>query len=116
MWLRQTTFMQILHERSHATGQLAALKETVGAQKATCEFLLMRLQQVEHERAVLTEKFLGISLPVPVVKQMPSPASTITADDLLNAMPSFEDIGDEQAAAEGISWDESGRVTYTKKA
>jgi hypothetical protein len=116
MWIKAATFERLMKERYEATGVNIALERMATAQKATIEFMAMRLQQVEHERALLTEKFLGISLPVPVVKNMPSLASTITADDLLNSMPSFEDMGDDAAAAEGVSWDETGRIVYAKKA
>lgn len=116
MFIKQTTFERLVEERTEATTRATVLERMVSAQKATLEFMLLRLQQVEHERAVLTEKFLGISLPVPVVKSMPSAASTITADDLLNSMPSFEDMGDDEAAAAGIDWDEQGRVVHKKKA
>jgi hypothetical protein len=116
MWIKAELFERLIKERAEATGVNLALERMVTSQKATIEFMALRLQQVEHERALLTEKFLGISLPVPVVKNMPSPASVITADDLLNSMPSFEDMGDEAAAAAGIGWDPSGRVVYAKKA
>lgn len=115
MWITQATFERLIDERSAATGRVVSLVEQVAAQKATVEWLMLRLSQVEHERAILTETFLGIKLPVPVVKHAPMPQNTITAEDLLNSMPSFEDVGDEEAAKQGIGWDEHGRVNYSKK-
>lgn len=116
MWIKQQTFERLIEERAEASGRVQSLIEQVSAQKATVEWLMLRLSQVEHERAILTETFLGVKLPVPVIKSAPSPASTITADDLLNSMPSFEDMGDDAAAAAGISWDEHSRVVYKNKA
>jgi hypothetical protein len=30
----------------------------------------------------------------------------------LNSLPSFEDVGDEEAARLGIQWDEEGKILY----
>jgi hypothetical protein len=116
MWIKQAVVERLIAERAEMNGVNIALERMVEAQKATVEFMAMRLQQVEHERALLTEKFLGISLPVPVVKTMPGPEQHLTAADLLNALPNFDDMGDEAAASQGISWDKDGRVIYTQKA
>lgn len=114
MWISKATFEKLIEDRSIAQGEARALAERVQAQNATLEMFAIRTQQLEHERAVMLDRYLGVKIAVPTLR---TAAPEITADDLLNSMPSFEDIGDEEAAKQGIGWeDDTGRVVYAKKA
>jgi hypothetical protein len=70
-----------------------------------------RINALEKERSILLMRAAGIALPVPeIVPTMPR--STAPGFD---ALPSFEDVGDGEAARLGLSNDEAtGELIHTK--
>jgi hypothetical protein len=116
MWIKQSVVERLIKERSEASGAAQAMERQIAAQNATVEWMMLRLGQLEHERAVLVERYMGVTLAVPKITRAPDVASTLTADDLLNSMPSFEDMGEAEAQRQGVDWDEQGRVVYKNRA
>jgi hypothetical protein len=114
MWVRYSTFEAMLKERSEAVGAAQALKEQVVAQKGTLEWLTFRLTQLEHERAQLIFNYMGVKITVP--EAIPASTETpLSASEMLNAVPSFDDMGDDAAKAHGIGWNDDGRVIQNGK-
>ena len=115
MWIRYSTLETLLKERSEAVGVAHALEQQVVAQKGTLEWLTFRLTQLEHERAQLIFNYMGVKITTPELDPAPT-TKPISGTDLLNDVPTFNDVGDEEAARMGLDWDAEGRVTVHGKA
>ena len=79
----------------------------------TMDWFRVRITQVEHERAALIYKYMGVKIDVPSIEEAPEPTG-LTSGDILSQIPSFEDMGDEEAKRQGIGWDAQGELTYGK--
>jgi hypothetical protein len=76
----------------------------------TMDWMRVRLNQVEQERADLIERYLGVKISVPNIAPAEKPTDNA---DLFNQTPSFEDVGDAEAERLSIRWDnQTGEVLY----
>lgn len=95
----------------HALGENAALKAQVAAMQTTMDWMRVRVNSLEHERAQLLFNYMGVKVAAPVIEAAPA---TKSADqslaEILHRAAHFEDIGDEQAAKLGIGWNEDGSI------
>lgn len=78
----------------------------------TIDWMRHRINALEKERAILMMKAAGVQLPVPEI--VPTRPGTLTMPPDFQTMPSFEDVGDDEAARLGIKHDEAGVVEYVK--
>lgn len=75
------------------------------------DWLRHRVNALEKQNAQLLQKVTGVAFPTPeIVAVRPG---TMTVD--FDTMPSFEDLGDAEAARLGVSLDEQGHVVYADK-
>lgn len=112
MWISRVMFEQLIEARAAATAVVTELKSQNVAQKTTMDWMMMRLTQLEHERAQLIHNYMGVKIEVPSIEpETPS----VTTSDLLSQTMSFDDVGDDEAKKQGIDWDEMGRVVYGKR-
>lgn len=112
MWISKEQFLALVHERSQSQGVAQALEKQNIALQSTMDWLKVRLTQLEHERAQLIHNYMGVKIAVPSFEpERPS----IQMSDILGATQSFDDVGDEEAAKQGIGWDLNGEVVYSKK-
>lgn len=81
------------------------------ALQTTMDWMRTRLNQLEHERAQLIYQYMGVKIAVPVIAPTPA-VQPETVADMVNDMPSFNDVGDEEAAKQGIGWNLAGEVVY----
>ena len=72
------------------------LKTQLTAANANFDWLRLRVNQLEHERAALLEKAAGIKTVVPEIVRTPS-----QMDSMINAF-SFDDVGEEMAKRLGL--------------
>lgn len=112
MWISQATFTSLVADRAKAEGEARALETHNVALKTTMDWMAMRLTQLEHERAQLIFNYMGVKIQVPSIEPAGEP---VTTSDILSAAPSFADMGDEAAKAEGYDWDAEGRLTQHGK-
>lgn len=113
MWIARPSYERLLKERDEAHGANRALEQQTTTQKITMDWLMVRLTQLEHERAQLLHRYMGVEIVVPTMEPTPS-AGSVQAR-ALEDLPSFADMGDEQAKAAGLDWDTEGRVTLHGK-
>lgn len=112
MWIGKEQFLELVHEKSQAQGVAQALERQNTALQSTMDWLKMRLTQLEQERAQLIFNYMGVKIAVPSIEpERPS----IAMSDILGSTQSFDDVGDEEAAKQGIGWNEMGEVAYSKK-
>lgn len=114
MWIRRADYDSLLGVALQAKGASEVLERQVASQKTTMEWMIHRLTQLEHERAQLIYRYMGIKITVPTLETEtpPSPDASAIGSDL----PSFDDVGDEEAKRLGLDWDNDGRVTQHGKA
>jgi hypothetical protein len=125
MWVNKHLFQVILDDNKHMTervehaervmgemfGGQHALQEQKAKDDVTIDWMRHRINALEKERSILLMRAAGIALPVPeIVPTMPR--STAPGFD---ALPSFEDVGDGEAARLGLANDEAtGELIHTK--
>lgn len=113
MWVKRSEFRQLVQDTAAALGARDAMQRQVDAQKTNQDWMVLRLTQLEHERAQLLYRYMDVKITVPTVElDLPvTPASSAIGSDL----PSFADVGDEEAKRQGLDWDDQGRVTQDGK-
>ncbi len=114
MWIRRGEYDVLMQRALLAQGERDAMQRQVDAQKTHQEWMVLRLTQLEHERAQLLYRYMDIKITVPTVElDVPiTPESSSIGSDL----PSFNDVGDDEAKRMGLDWDADGRVTQHGKA
>lgn len=126
MWVNKILFNTLLADNKATADRLAAVWNTCHilqtkhddalAQKAkddmTIDWMRHRVNELSKHNAVLLAKATGINVPVPEI--VPTRPGTLTLPPDFPTMPSFEDVGDEEARRLGIGHDEAGVVEYAK--
>lgn len=106
MWISRATFDALNTERLTATAEARTLAAQNDKLTITMDWMRMRLEQVERERAHLLKTYMGVAATVPeFVKPEPS------QEDVIGGANVFNDIGDDQAKALGVGWNGDGSVT-----
>lgn len=128
MWINRKYFESIvanceLHLRNvmslgSENVSLRTRAQELTAQKAkddiTIDWMRHRINALEKERAVLVQKAAGISLPVPEI--VPTRPGTMSAPPSFDSMPTFDDVGDAEAARLGLRHDDHGFLEDMKTA
>jgi hypothetical protein len=94
--------------RAKAEGVATALEKEVVALHTMNDWLRIRVEQVERERAKLIELHFGVKVEVPHIRA----AVEATPEQILNDLPTFADVGDAVAEKLGISWNPDGTLAY----
>lgn len=105
--------LEVIDTRTSNADLTARIIET-RSQKAkddiTIDWMRHRINALEKQNAILMQSAAGIAFPVPEI--VPTRPGSMSPD--YTEMPSFEDVGDAEAARLGISVDEAGNVQYVK--
>ena len=109
MWINRDIVANLQIEHASARAEVRVLAEQNKVLQVNLDWLRTRVNQLEHERAQLIFNYMGVKIAVPEIQ-------TVKQDDVhpLNAIPHFNDVGDDEAARMGIGWDQEGRVAYSK--
>lgn len=110
MWLSRQTWDQERDARIKAEAETASIKQYNIALQTTMDWQRVRLNQLEHERARLIETYMGVKIAVPEISAEPMDSASI-----LQEVPNFDDVGDEQATKLGIQWNDLGEVVHLPK-
>ena len=113
MWIRRKTYDEMLSRALVATGEAQAMQRQVDAQKTSLDWMIHRMTQLEHERAALIYRYMDIKITVPEL--VPDTPVTDQTSQIGNDLPSFNDVGDDEAKKLGLDWDKEGRVTQHGK-
>jgi hypothetical protein len=106
MWITRKDYRELIHARAQAYGEAQALERQTLVFTTTLDWLRVRVNQLERERAALLFNQTGIKFPVPEI------VNTSEAKKSLDEAPSFEDPGDEAAAQLGITHALDGTLLY----
>ena len=106
MWITRSIIDDLRHTITKLTTENALLTGQSKAMEVTLDWFRVRITQLEHERAVLLRTYMGVTVPeMSIEKDKPQ-----TRQDAYFATPHFDDIGDDEARKEGLSWDAEGYV------
>ncbi len=108
MFIARHVYDEQRMERVKANEECTALNRVNIQLNAHIEWLHLRLVQVETERAFLLKKYMGVDIPVPEITPVDTPPD-------MNQTVSFEDMGDQQAEALGIGWNDDGSLRVEKR-
>ena len=108
MWITRSEYVDLVDKSARMQGERDAMQRQVDAQKTNQDWMVLRLTQLEHERAQLLYRYMDVKVTVPTVElDVPvTPATSAIGSDL----PSFNDVGDDEAKKLGLDWDDQGRV------
>ena len=98
-----------LQELAAVRAKYEILEREHAGQQTTLTWQILRINQLEKERAILFGRVTNLPIPVPELVQNAIPSSIPLASDAL-----FEDMGDAAAKRAGIDHDDEGVVRYTQ--
>ena len=108
---QEAELRQRAHDAAILIGENRALAEQKAKDDVHIDWLRHRVNALEKMTAVLMQKAAGVSLPVPEI--VPTRPGSMTVPDF-SSMPSFEDVGEEEARRLGIEHDDAGELVYKK--
>lgn len=116
MWIDRSThrrLLQLVSDLEKAMALSEGIRQTYSEQnkvlQTNLDWLRVRVNQLEHERAQLVYNYMGIKIQTPEI-QRTTPVDTPVHP--LVELPSFEDMGDAEAKRQGVEWNDEGRVVY----
>jgi hypothetical protein len=126
MWVNKELFQRVLDDNKQQAdtiqtqiigltslhGESQLLKTQKAKDDSHIDWLRHRVNALEKQNAVLMQKAAGIAMPVPEI--IPTLARTIGGTPDFDHIPSFEDVGEDEARRLGIDHDDEGRLTYTR--
>lgn len=114
MWISQKARLKEIEDsiqlRIERDQALVQLKQ----QETTLAWFMHRLTQVEQERSRLIFNFTGVKVEAPTYEKSDpeKDGASMIQQNPLNALPSFNDVGDLEAERLGIQWDDEGKLIY----
>lgn len=117
MWISREVYQDLKDKVTKAEQRAEAEVVAGRALKETLNWLMVRVTSMEKERAVLLYRMFDIKIPVPELDAAPPPAEVLPnpfgANSKLNSLADlFADMGDAEAAKQGITHDAEGAVIY----
>lgn len=127
MWVNKSLFQHVLDDNKRqaddlriGTAEISKALATVSelrGQKVrddvSIDWMRHRINALEKERAIMLMKVAGVALPVPEI--VPTRPGTLSDLPQFDQMPSFEDVGDEEAVRLGVRHTGSGELEYTER-
>lgn len=110
MWIRRQMFEDLISKRAVAEGEARTLAEQNKVLQANMDWMRLRISQVEKINAQFLYNISGVKIPVPEVQNAMTQA--MGENHPFNKLPSFEDVGDQQASEMGIKVNRDGTITY----
>ena len=110
MWLSRIVYQDLRESLVAAQAERDTQHATVAALNTTMDWFRVRITQLEHERALMLQNYLGVTVPTMSIDKVETPSHIRPNYD---PVPHFDDIGDEEAKRLGIEWNpETSEITY----
>lgn len=110
MWIDRKTYDDLRLDNAKLQEESRVLNRTNNQMATTIDWFRVRITQLEHERAQLLFNYTGVKISTPVIEHAPS----VDVARALQSMPSFQDIGDAEAAKLGVGWGDAGEMMELK--
>lgn len=107
MWIDRKVYDVLRLDYTKANEECKALAGSNHSLQTTLDWLMVRVTQLERERQQLLLQYTGVKVEIPVITRQPIDASVP-----IDALPNFDDMGDDQAKKLGIGWNKDGTVSY----
>ena len=114
MWISQKVYLKSIEDAIQLRLERDTAVQQIKQQETTLAWFMHRLTQIEKERSQLIFNYTGVKVEAPAY-EAPDPekdAASMLNKNPLNALPSFSDVGDEEARRLGIDWNNEGEVIY----
>lgn len=107
MWISRKEYDALRLDNVKLREESSVLNRTQAAFQATFDWMRVRVTQLELERNQLISKYMGVEMPTPVIHQTASPR-----DNPMGQLPTFQDVGDDEARKLGVNWHDDGTVHH----
>lgn len=107
MWLDRKVYDDLRLDAAKNNTECRVLSEQNRALQVTQDWLRVRVNQLEMERAQMLFQYLGVKISTPSIEV--KPAEPVNP---LAALPHFDDLGDEESLRLGISHNADGTLKY----
>lgn len=111
MWISKKAYDAMHDEWLKNHEEARVLAEQNRALQVTQDWFRVRVTQLEKERAILLNNFMGLKIEVPNYDVTP-PSGAKDPLAILGGTQIFEDMGDDEAKRHGIEHTADGRVAY----
>ena len=110
MFVKVSTYVAVVEELSIIRERAIQHVAENARLKADVDWLRTRVNQLEKERAILLREVSHLDVPIPSIE----PVRSVMTSPLPAGfqLPSFEDVGDEEADRLGVAHDDEGRAVY----
>ena len=113
MFISRAVYQDLRESLVAAQAERDTQHAQISALNTTCDWFRVRITQLEHERALMLQNYLGVTIPTMSIEKVASPASVRPSYD---PVPHFDDVGDEEAKRMGIDWNPlTSEVTYRER-
>lgn len=114
MWIDRKEYEVVRMRAAQDNAICLQQAQQIATLTASLQWLQVRVTQLEKERAQLIGHYMGIKVEVPEITV--ERRDQRGAEALSDAAASFfQDMGDQEAAKQGVSWDENGNLVYAKQ-
>lgn len=112
-WISRADLDALRADLIRAITRATVLEQHAITHATQTAFLVGQINQLSKERVIMVNRITRLELPLPELAAVPQ-TPAISQRDLIAAMGSsmFDDMGDEEALREGITWDATGRLDY----
>ncbi len=111
---QQTEIKDIRVAEAQGAGAYMKLAEQKAKDDLTIDWMRHRINALERANSILMNKVSGVSMPVPeIVASRPGTISELP--DSMTHMPSFEDVGNDEAQRLGVFHNAEGELEYKDK-
>jgi len=114
MWIDRKIYEDMKTEMAVALAQAATLDKQNGMLQTHLDWLRLRVNQLEQERAQLYFRVADIKISTPVIEQVAPMSKQPRVGSPFHEMPSFEDMGDDEAREQGVGHDSAGNLVFTR--
>ena len=112
MWVNRQVYQELREALVAVTAVRDAQTANLAAVHTTLDWFRVRITQLEHERALLLQNYLGVTVPSLSIEKAPTSPTSIRPS--YDPVPHFQDIGDDEAKRLGVEWNpETGEVVYS---
>lgn len=114
MWISTAAYLKNKEDEIQLRQERDAAVTQLRQQETTLAWFMHRLTQVEQERSKLIQLYTGVKVEAPTYEPADpeKDGASMIQRNPLNALPNFNDVGDEEAARLGIDWAPDGTILY----
>lgn len=104
MWIDRNVYENLMLDNAKLREESRVLNQQNQTLRSSLEWFMVRVTQLEKERAVLVQNYMGVKIETPDYRPAPSPREVpLDIPSLIGAM-GFNDMGDDEARRLGIDF------------